>query len=217
MSVRMLSHVGLLYQDLVRTRQLTERGRLPPVLPIVLYNGEPRWDSATDIFDLIENVPGSLARFSPRMRYLLIDEGVYEHAELESLRNLVSVLFQLEKTPAEEMTRALFDRLIEWVSDNPELQRAFVVFLKRVYFQDRVDVEDIYRQAEDTGEVKDMLSKNVERWIEEWKAEGKAEGEAKLREVALKLLATSLPISQISEITGLSIEELEELRSSMAN
>lgn len=38
MAVRILTYVGLLYQDLIHTKQL-DRGRLPPVLPIVLYNG----------------------------------------------------------------------------------------------------------------------------------------------------------------------------------
>lgn len=39
MAVRMLEYLGLLYQDLIRTHQLGQSGRLPPVLPIVPYNG----------------------------------------------------------------------------------------------------------------------------------------------------------------------------------
>ena len=37
MAVRMLTYVGLLYQDLIKSKQLPEKGRLPPVLPLVLY------------------------------------------------------------------------------------------------------------------------------------------------------------------------------------
>ena len=176
----------------------------------------------------IENIPGSLAGFSPRLRYLLIDEGAYTHLELESLKNLVSLLFQIEKTPVKEVTRELLTRLIDWVSENRELQRAFVVFLKRVYFRDRVDVEALYREARDAGEVKDMLSKNVERWIEEWKAEGRAEGKVegraegkvegraegdmeRRRSVARKLLATGMPVLQICEITELLEKEVRAL------
>src|SRR3954451_9752834 len=36
MAVRVATYLGLLYQDLIRTGQLTDRGLLPPVLPIVL-------------------------------------------------------------------------------------------------------------------------------------------------------------------------------------
>jgi predicted transposase YdaD len=42
MAVRLLVYVGLLYQDLIRAEQLTAEGLLPPVLPLVLYNSQPR-------------------------------------------------------------------------------------------------------------------------------------------------------------------------------
>jgi len=40
MAVRMPAYVSLLYQDLIRQEKLTESGSLPPVLPVVLYNGD---------------------------------------------------------------------------------------------------------------------------------------------------------------------------------
>ncbi|MSS85511.1 Rpn family recombination-promoting nuclease/putative transposase, partial [Actinomycetaceae bacterium WB03_NA08] len=43
MAVRIMSYLGLLYQDLIRQDAFTPSGKLPPVLPIVLYNGEKRW------------------------------------------------------------------------------------------------------------------------------------------------------------------------------
>jgi predicted transposase/invertase (TIGR01784 family) len=235
MSIRVLAYIALLYQDLVRTKQLTNSGKLPPVLPIVLYNGEPRWQAATQVFDLIENIPGSLSRYSPRLEYLLIDEGAYEQAELESLQSLVSFLFQLEKTPLREVGQELVRKLLSWLGENRELQRAFVVFLNRVYFKNKVDVEELYHEAT-TEEVRAMLEKNVERWIEEWKAEGeakgraegeakgRAEGEAKgeaqgwikgqveeRRRLARKMLASGMSISRISELTEIEEEELREL------
>ncbi|WJJ93529.1 Rpn family recombination-promoting nuclease/putative transposase [Neopusillimonas aromaticivorans] len=39
MPVRMMVYVGLLYQDLIRRGDVLPGNRLPPVLPIVLYNG----------------------------------------------------------------------------------------------------------------------------------------------------------------------------------
>ena len=43
MAVRVLVYVGLLYQALIRAGQLPPSGKLPPVVPIVLYNGRGRW------------------------------------------------------------------------------------------------------------------------------------------------------------------------------
>jgi predicted transposase YdaD len=89
MAVRVLVYLGLLYQDLIRTDQLTGAGQLPPVLPIVLYNGNRRWDAPVDVADLVASVPGGLESYRPRLKYFLLDEGCYADNELASLRNLV--------------------------------------------------------------------------------------------------------------------------------
>jgi hypothetical protein len=80
MAVRLLTYIGLLYQDLIRQGVTAATGKLPPVLPIVLYNGKPRWTAATELLDLIEPAPGRLADYAPRLRYLLLDEGAIDES-----------------------------------------------------------------------------------------------------------------------------------------
>jgi hypothetical protein len=75
MAVRLLVYVGLLYQDLIKSGQVSRGQRLPPVLPLVLYNGEPRWSAPVDLGELLAPVPPALSACQPRLRYLLIDEG----------------------------------------------------------------------------------------------------------------------------------------------
>ncbi|WP_193771433.1 Rpn family recombination-promoting nuclease/putative transposase, partial [Candidatus Magnetaquicoccus inordinatus] len=78
MALRVAVYVGLLYQQLVNERKLTIADGLPPVLPIVLFNGEPRWQAPTSLRELIRLPPGSsLWHFQPEMRYHVIDEGAY--------------------------------------------------------------------------------------------------------------------------------------------
>jgi predicted transposase YdaD len=55
MALRMQVYVGLLCQDLVKQRKLGRSGKLPPVLPIVLYNGA----GALDCQPLTERVDAS--------------------------------------------------------------------------------------------------------------------------------------------------------------
>ncbi len=43
MAVRLMTYTGLLYQDLIKTKQLATKEQLPPIFPVVLYNGEKRW------------------------------------------------------------------------------------------------------------------------------------------------------------------------------
>jgi len=57
MALRMQVYVGLLYQDIVRQHHLTADGKLPPVLPIVLYHGAAAWHASLDPADLAARLP----------------------------------------------------------------------------------------------------------------------------------------------------------------
>ncbi len=73
MALRMLVYVGLLYQDLIRAGQLTPAGRLPPVLPLVLYSGDDAWTATREVGELAETVSGGLDQYRPQMQYLLLE------------------------------------------------------------------------------------------------------------------------------------------------
>jgi predicted transposase/invertase (TIGR01784 family) len=95
MALRMMVYVGLLYQDLIKQGVTLENGQLPPVLPIVLYNGSAKWTAATNVADLIPTVPGLVQQFKPSLNYLLIDENRYSEAELAPLKKSGRRSFQV--------------------------------------------------------------------------------------------------------------------------
>jgi hypothetical protein len=43
MALRVLVYAGLVRQHLVNEKRLPPDGRLPPILPVVLYNGDRHW------------------------------------------------------------------------------------------------------------------------------------------------------------------------------
>jgi predicted transposase YdaD len=176
MAVRILTYVGLLYQDLIKARQLPEDGRLPPVLPIVLYNGSVRWSAADELSVLIQRGPSAMKAYVPQMRYLLIDEARYRDSELAPLRNLVAALFRLEnsRTPAE--IDCVLGTLKKWLS-SPEqlsLRRAFAVWLGRVILA-RLPGKPV-TDIDDLQEMRAMLADRIQEWGEEFKREGLAKG-----------------------------------------
>ena len=69
MALRINAYLSLLYQDFIKQGVFARDGRLPPVLPIVLYNGTARWTAPLDLSELIPPLPGSLQRFVPRLEY----------------------------------------------------------------------------------------------------------------------------------------------------
>ena len=101
--VRMMVYVGLLYQDLIRRGDVLPGNRLPPVLPIVLYNGAAPWKVAADIADLIPRAPGSVAHYLPHLKYLLIEQNQYTDETLTAMHNLVAAIIRVEH-PASSQT-----------------------------------------------------------------------------------------------------------------
>ena len=85
------------------------------MLPIVLYNGRPRWTAAQDIADLLSPAPKGLERYAPRLRYFLIDEGRYADSDLVPLKNLVAALFRLENSRTAREMDGVLAALVEWL------------------------------------------------------------------------------------------------------
>jgi predicted transposase/invertase (TIGR01784 family) len=211
MALRVMTYVALLYQDLVRTKRTTRSGRLPPVLPIVLYNGEDPWSAVTDVSRLVEDVPGQLGRYRPRLEYLLIDEGADNDVELAPEHNLVAALFRLEKSRSPDAMTEVLVRLFEWLREPQAapLRRSFAVFLDRVYFGRRKGMAAAFTAATSPEELRTMLAKNLEKW--ERAAEDRGRDEER-RALARKLIARGVDVELIAETTGLSKETVESLR-----
>ena len=70
MALRNLEYTSLLYQELGRRGELGEPGRWPPVLPIVLYNGDAPWTATLEMRELIAEVTDALSPYQPSQRSL---------------------------------------------------------------------------------------------------------------------------------------------------
>jgi hypothetical protein len=195
MAVRIANYVSLLYQDLIAQKQYTPAGRLPPVLPIVLYNGELRWGAACELAELIESVPGGLETYRPRLRYLLLDEGaiVSDPGFAPELRNLAAALFQLERARDEAAWLGLYQRLVAALDSQAldGLKRSFGRWIYKSYVLKKrpgISLPDI----NDFNEVHAVLEERVEQWNreliekgrllgrEEGREEGRLEGESRV-------------------------------------
>lgn len=98
MAIRQVIYTVSLYEDLYKQKRLTEGGKLPPVLPIVLYKGQARWRAPLSIEDMIAPAPETLARYLPRMSYFLIDEQRTPVSLTTEERNTVAALLALEQS-----------------------------------------------------------------------------------------------------------------------
>jgi predicted transposase/invertase (TIGR01784 family) len=187
MALRLMVYLGLFYQDLIQRHQLTPEGKLPPVLPLVLYNGHPPWGAARDVADLIAGIPGGLERYRPQLRYCLLDEERMADSELESLRNVAAALFRLEKSHGPQDIERILTALLDWLQEPElaELKRSFAEWMVEVLLPGRVPGVTI-PQVADLQEVRSMLAERVIEWTQQWKQEGLEEGLEQGREEGLE-------------------------------
>ena len=176
MAVRMLAYTALLYQRLIAEGELSEDGALPPVLPIVVYNGRRPWTAASDVSELVASSDPVLAPYQPSQRYFLLDEG---RAAREGLPrgNLVSALIALETNRDRTRLPGLLEPLIGLLQErqDDELAQAFRAWVVQVLLPRRfrgTAPESLPRLEE----VQTMLEETVREWTADWVAEGREQG-----------------------------------------
>ncbi len=177
MALRMMVYLGLLYQDLLQRGEPGRSGKLPPVLPLVLYNGYASWGAAREVSELIEEIPGGLELYRPRLRYCLLDEMRMADSELESLRNLAAAMFRLEKSPGPEDARRILGAAMEWLREPglEGLRRSFTHWVLRGLLPSRVRGVR-FPELADLEEVRSMLAERAMSWSDRWEQEGMEKG-----------------------------------------
>ena len=150
-------------------------GRLPPVLPVVLYNGESRWTAARNVYDLITPTGPVLAAYQPSQRYILLDA---RHAEADYAGKLTSAVALLEQSGSLDELMEVVRLLAELLSrpSREELRRAFADWL-RVLWRRRRSADELVSPPPDLTleEVKMTLEERVARWSEPWVEQGRRE------------------------------------------
>ena len=190
MAMRMIEYTAMLERELLRAG-VVEPGRLPPVLPVVLYNGESRWTAAGEARELIAPTGEFLSRFQPWYRYLLLD---LRRAKADYAGKLTTAVARLEQstTPndlakvagllAAELVRLEHEEPSAGEREGPaprleELRRTFVDWLWVLYERMRGVAEPSPTPPGLTlEEMKMMLEERVALWPEKWRLEGERRG-----------------------------------------
>jgi predicted transposase YdaD len=238
MAVRIMTYVGLLYQDLIRSGHIKGGDMLPPVFPLVIYNGRKAWTARRDIAELILPVSSALSQYRPSLRYCFLDEGRVPDEALDT-DSLAACLMRMERSSGPKDLRESIAALKEKLSDKKykSLNRAFVVWIDRVLLNRLMPQEPI-PEVNNLEEMETMLAESVVEWTENWKMEGLQQGlqegiqigeqkgrregrrEGRLEErsaVAAKALREKIPAETVAEITGLSVYEIEQIAAGLAD
>jgi hypothetical protein len=178
MAVRTQVYQGLLWQHVIDEQKLEAGARLPPLLLLVLYNGEQPWRAATTTRELIALSPDSaLWPWQPHVRYYLLDMGAFPKDKLARRSSLVALLFRLEQRHSPEELKELLDEVIGWFRQhegNERLRGLFTELIREAFAGHGVKLSGPGNLLE-MKTMKNPLSRQFDAWREQWLAEGKAE------------------------------------------
>jgi predicted transposase/invertase (TIGR01784 family) len=214
MALRIMVYTGLLYQDLLKSGAIPQAHKLPPVFPIVIYNGEGKWTAARDMADLIEPFGGCLAAYRPSQRHFVLDEGRVSESECKQIGNTLADIIQLESSPDPDAVRQVVSRLTLRMKEAryDSLRRALVVWINRVVLKRVVPDENI-PELNELQEIDNMLAERMDQWVEKLKQEGRQkgrqEGEGRLLGRQLERRFGPLPAWAKERITASTPEQIE--------
>lgn len=214
MALRVLVYAGLLWQHLVNEKRLPPDGRLPPILPVVLYNGDRRWGAPLALHELVGLQGDSpLWQWQPAMRYQIVDEGAFPEDDLAGRDALLALLFRLESSPDPAQVVILTDAVLAWFQGHPGFERLRSVFVDMLGALLAPGV----RVPDELLEVKNMLATRAEAWERqrqegEQRAEqrGEQRGEANLLRRLLERRFGVLPDWARDRIAAADSAALEE-------
>ena len=174
MAARILAYTARMYLKLIRGGRLPADGRLPPVLPVVIYNGERRWSAAAEVGETIASVGEALAPFQPRQRHLVIDEHALRVEDLPE-DNVVSAQIALEQGSVSTMA-AVLRRVSALLSgeEHASLRRAFAELTlgmveRSATARAHPDLPSALQAAADTGGLSAMgslLARRIDEYVE---------------------------------------------------
>ena len=177
MALRVVIYTGLLYQELIRKRAPeVAAGRLPTVLPVVLYNGAEPWTAVRDVGELIEPPGGWPAPLQPAQRYYLLDA---QRAVADDLPrgNLLRVVAGLEQSRSSADLLRAVETLQHWLRGRSAaaLQRTFADWVRQMA-QRLAPAGTALPPVRTLEDARMTLVERVGEWPKQWLREGLEQG-----------------------------------------
>lgn len=213
MPLRMMHYVAGFHDHLMKNG-VTQPGQgLPPVFPVVLYNGSQRWTAKQDVHDMVTpRAPSFLQPYQPHLRYYLIDEGRYSDEDLATRNTVLSGIFGIEKAnEGHEALKKAVDRVVAIIKADPDKERIDRIVTRWInrHFERlgaKVDLTELNSLVED----RNMLADNLENWAKREREAGIQKGRTETLRKLIELKFNEIPAWAEQRLEQASQDELDE-------
>ena len=223
MRFRLLKYCCGIWDDFLRSAEAKETPDLPPIVPLVFYQGESRWHHATEFSELFAE-PVRRWPWTPQFKHLLVDQSQTDvgavpgetlgraaqlalmaaarHQVREALERTVQIMGELDRAGQGERFRAVVFYVLH--TQDKETLREFFAALRREVPGPGGDMmtyaEELIREGRQEGELKGR---------QEGMLKGRQEGQVATIESFLRA-GVGWPI--IKQATGIDQDAFELLR-----
>ena len=214
MPYRILEYEMAIMRSAVEIKKLkTKEHKLPLVVPIVLYTGKQKWNSKQYIEESQEKLYDVKIKVG---NYNLVDINDYTKEELLKSKTITAKIMLLEKSKSTEETIKMLEEIIPNIKEEYKelLKRVISMLLEEKIGKEKAEelINKINGGEEKMLALLDMVRNENQKYINIGKEEERKNSEKKCREIVKNLLKLKMPISQISEVTKLTKEEIEKLK-----
>jgi predicted transposase YdaD len=221
----------LRYMVKIWTPMAEERGRrLPPIIPLVLYQGKRKWKVAKNFAALIDGGPAdSLKNYVPEFEYHLCDLSRYDTDKLRGdlvLRIAILVMKNVFRPDPEVKLREVLGLARELLARDRDgleyLQALLVYYSAAAKGLSKEDLRGAVKEALPRQEGR-IMSTLAEEWMKEGRREGRREGRKEGIQEGVRKGASDLTLRLLhrklgrvsaraqERILNLPTEELQEL------
>ena len=239
MALRVLNYISNFYTDYVKLHAKIKY--LPPIFPIVLYNGDRKWTAPVNLSELIKP-KDLLGKYALNFEYCKIAINEYTQKNLLKINNIISTLFLAEAHYDIGQLEAELMNLFEHEPDKQAVS-LFLNWFRQLAIHGYIDkndystLEKVYSTTQEVSmlltalkqEKQNMLltalkqekntliaqgiKQGITQGIEQGIEQGITQGiEKGIIQTAKRMLAKNVDIALIAEVTQLSEQEILQLK-----
>ena len=223
MPFRILEYqVAIIRSGIDKNKIKNKSYKIPLVIPIVLYTGKQKWNASKYLEEIQEKMKGQNIKIG---NYCLVDINDYTEKELLEDNAFLSKMMLIEKSKnTEEIAEKLEKIVIKIQKEDKELLKRIIEMIleeKIGNTKTKEIIKKLEKESDYMLAVVDMIRKENQMYIDmgrkagklEGRKEGKREGKREtIKEIVSKMLRKNLPEKTISEITGISEQELKQIK-----
>ena len=219
MPFRLLVYMTAIWMDFFKNtdekRRKRKDYRLPPIIPLVLYNGAPDWTAPLHFKDKVahsDRFNGYVCDFE----YILINVCKLDRGEIKKRNTLIDNILLADQFRTKEAwlenVKDLSDRVRKLSKEDQNLWKDWY---EHAFQRVNQELKDKFMELFQNGD--DNMCNSLEQLIMDQVEVGREEGIAEGIErasiaSAQKMLLGNMEVSLIMEITNLEREKVEELR-----